>query len=202
MASSPEGGTTNVLVAGIGGQGAMLAAELVAHAAMDAGRDVRQSELHGVAQRGGAVVSHVRFGERVYSPLCRKGTVKYLLALEKLEALRWAHYLSADGLVIMADEEIPPVRFEGDKRPYPSNAVEFLAEKKIIVRVVAPGDVSRVAGSPRGVNVALAGLLSVFLPFSRQSWIRAMDKVLPPGLLSTNTKAFDYGAALVATRAS
>jgi indolepyruvate ferredoxin oxidoreductase beta subunit len=94
---------TNVLIAGVGGQGAVLASELLALAAIAAGHDVKQGEFHGVAQRGGAVFSHVRFGDRVYSPMAPRGAVDYLLALEKLEALRYAHFVKPGGTIIVND---------------------------------------------------------------------------------------------------
>ena len=101
---------TNVLIAGVGGQGAVLASELLALAAVAAGHDVKQGEFHGVAQRGGAVFSHVRFGDRVYSPMTPRGAVDYLLALEKLEALRYAHFVKPGGTIIVNDHKVEPIR--------------------------------------------------------------------------------------------
>ena len=113
---------TNILISGVGGQGAVLVSELLAQAALAAGHDVKQGEFHGVAQRGGAVFSHVRFGKRVYSPVTRLGEVDYLLALEKLEALRYAHFLQPEGTIILNDHKVEPIR-TGDERPYPEDTI-------------------------------------------------------------------------------
>ena len=126
---------TNVLIAGVGGQGAILASELLALAAMAAGHDVKQGEFHGVAQRGGSVFSHVRFGDRVCSPMTPCGAVDCFLAMEKLEALRYAHFVKPGGTVITNDYEVEPLRI-GDERPYPVEAIEFLRSKEFNVVVV------------------------------------------------------------------
>jgi indolepyruvate ferredoxin oxidoreductase beta subunit len=126
---------TNVLIAGVGGQGAILASELLALAAMAAGNDVKQGEFHGVAQRGGAVFSHVRFGDRVHSPMARRGEVHYLLALEKLEALRYAHFVRPGGTIIVNDHKAEPIRIV-DQRPYPEEAIDFLRTKGFDVVVI------------------------------------------------------------------
>ena len=128
---------TSVLIAGVGGQGVVLVSELLALAAMAAGEDVKQGEFHGVAQRGGAVFSHVRFGDQVHSPMAPLATVDYLLALEKLEALRYAHYLKPGGSVIINEHTVEPVRI-ADQRPYPDDAIDFLSGKGFeVVPVVA-----------------------------------------------------------------
>ena len=113
------------MIAGVGGQGAVLASELLAMAAIKAGLDVKQGEFHGVAQLGGTVFSHVRFGDRVYSPMARRGAVDFLLALEKLEALRYAHFTKPGGTIIVNDHTIAPLR-TADDRPYPEEAIDFL----------------------------------------------------------------------------
>ena len=117
---------THVLIAGVGGQGAVLASELLALAALAAGHDVKQGEFHGVAQRGGAVFSHVRFGDHVYSPMAPRGAVDCLLALEKLEALRYAHFVKPVGTIIVNDHKVEPIRV-ADRRDYPDDAIDFLA---------------------------------------------------------------------------
>ena len=130
---------TNVLIAGVGGQGAVLASELLALAAAAAGKDVKQGEFHGVAQRGGAVFSHVRFGDRVHAPMARRGAVDFLLALEKLEALRYAHFVKPGGTIFVDDFKVEPLR-TADERPYPDDAIDFLRSKGFEVVVVGHTD--------------------------------------------------------------
>jgi len=186
---------TNVLIAGVGGQGVILASELLALAAMADGRDVKQGELHGVAQRGGAVFSHVRFGDRVHSPLARRGTVDYLVAMEKLESLRYAHYVRAGGTILVNDYEVEPVRM-GDERPYPADAAGFLSGKGFRVTVVAGTRKALELGNHKVTNVVLLGALAAHLDIPAEAWARTLAERVPPKLLALNREAFAAGGAL------
>lgn len=183
---------TNVLVAGVGGQGVILSSELLALAAMADGRDVKQGEFHGVAQRGGAVFSHVRFGDRVHSPMTPRGQVDFLLALERLEALRYAHYVKPGGTVIVNDHQIEPVRL-GDARPYPEEALDFLREKGFRAVVVKATETAIELGNYRVANVILLGTLSAELDIPDEVWRTTLENRIPPRLLELNLKAFASG---------
>lgn len=186
---------TNVLISGVGGQGVILSSEILALAAMAAGRDVKQGEFHGVAQRGGAVFSHVRFGEKVHSPLAPRGQVDFLLALERLEALRYAHFVKPGGTVIVNDHRVEPVRM-GDDRPYPDEGNDFLREKGFNVVVVKATEKAIELGNYRAANVILLGTLASHLDIPQAVWAETLEGRIPERLLELNRKAFAAGQAL------
>jgi len=199
-AAEPAAGrlTTNVLLAGVGGQGVLLASETLAMAAMAEGLEVKQSEVHGVAQRGGSVVSHVRFGPRVHSPLIRCGEAHALYAGEQLEALRYAHYLEPGGLIVMDDRVIKPIQLSPDNAtPYPEGVPEFLRGKGYEVRVFPALTAAVELGEKRCANVVLLGLLSTHLPLSHGSWQEALRRRFPEQLLELNLRAFEAGREVV-----
>jgi len=191
---------TNVLVAGVGGQGVILSSELLALAAMGDGRDVKQGEFHGVAQRGGAVFSHVRFGDQVHSPLAPLGKVDYLLALERLEALRYAHFLKPGGTVIVNDHRVEPVRM-ADTRPYPDEGVDFLIQKGFNVILVPATENAIDLGNYRAANVILLGTLSAHLDIPQAIWDETLAGRIPAKLLNLNRKAFAVGQELAGSPA-
>jgi indolepyruvate ferredoxin oxidoreductase beta subunit len=187
---------TNVLIAGVGGQGVILVSELLALAALADGRDVKQGEFHGVAQRGGAVFSHVRFGDRVHSPLARRGEVNYLLALEKLEALRYAHFVKPGGTIIANDHKVEPVRM-GDERPYPEEAVDFLTEKGFKVIEVEATKRAIELGNHKVTNVIVLGALAALLDIPAKVWERTLESRIPKQILALNQQAFAAGQEFV-----
>lgn len=186
---------TNVLIAGVGGQGVILVSELIALAALADGRDVKQGEFHGVAQRGGAVFSHVRFGDHVHSPMARRGEVNYLLALEKLEALRYAHFVRPGGTVIVNDHKVEPVRM-ADERPYPEEAIDFLAKKGFKVVVVGATQKAIDLGNYRAANVIVLGALAPHLDIPLKVWQQTLEERIPKQLLALNREAFSAGNEL------
>lgn len=192
---------TNVLIAGVGGQGAVLGSELLALAAMAAGRDVKQGEFHGVAQRGGAVFSHVRFGDRVHSPMAPRGAVDFLVALEKLEALRYAHFVRPGGTIIVNDHKVEPIRL-GDQRPYPDDAVGFLEGKGFRVITVEATRRALELGDHRAANVLLLGVLSRSLDIADDVWDRTLRERIPERYLELNRRAFAAGQEAAAPRAA
>ena len=186
--------TVNVLMTGVGGQGVLLASETLALAGMADGLHVKQSEVHGVAQRGGSVVSHVRLGPHVYSPLIRCGDVDALCAAERLEALRYAHYVKPGGLVVMDDRAIKPIQLTDEpERPYPENVPEFLRSKGYEVWVVPALETAIELGDKRCANVVLLGALSTHLQLSGDSWQTALHQRFPEKILDLNLRAFARG---------
>lgn len=188
---------TNVLIAGVGGQGAVLSSELLALAAMAAGHDVKQGEFHGVAQRGGAVFSHVRFGDKVYSPIARRESVDFMLALEQLEALRYAHFVKRGGTIIVNEHTVEPVR-TADHRDYPNNTVGFLESKGFNVIVVNATQMAIELGNHRAANVVLLGALAELLDISDDVWNETLNSRIPERFLSLNLEAFKAGRAVTA----
>lgn len=195
--------TTNVLMAGVGGQGTLVASETLALAALAEGFEAKQSEVHGVAQRGGSVVSHVRFGRRVHSPLIRCGDVDVLYSSERLEALRFAHYVRDGGAVVMDDRAIKPIQMPGaEEVPYPDGVPEFLRGKGLAVTVVPAIEAALELGDKRCANIVLLGAMSHLIPLSEASWHSAIEKRFPPKLIDLNRRAFAEGRRLASEAAA
>jgi len=191
---------TNVLMAGVGGQGVLLASETLALAALAEGLQAKQSEVHGVAQRGGSVVSHVRFGTRVFSPLIRCGEVDLLYAGEQLEALRYAHYLKPAGTIVASDRTVKPIQMPGvAEKPYPQGVPEFLEGKGYQVFSVSALGTAVDLGDKRCANVVLLGMLATHLPLREESWQAAIEKRFPAKVLELNRRAFAAGRELAET---
>jgi indolepyruvate ferredoxin oxidoreductase beta subunit len=189
---------TNVLIAGVGGQGAILSSEILALAAIAAGHDVKQGEFHGVAQRGGAVFSHVRFGDKVHSPMARRESVDIMLALERLEALRYAHFVKPGGTIVVNDHTVEPVR-TADKRDYPENAIEFLESKGFKVIVVEATQKAIDLGNHRAANVVLLGALAELLDIPEEVWNETLESRIPERFRELNREAFACGRGLTAS---
>ena len=189
----------NVLMAGVGGQGVLAASETLALAALAEGFEAKQSEVHGVAQHGGSVVSHVRFGSRVFSPLIRCGEVDLLCAAEQLEALRYAHYVKPDGRLVLSDYTIQPIQFPGTpETPYPEGIPEFLRGKGYEVLVLPAMPTAVELGDKRCANVVLLGALAACLDLGDASWRAALERGFPAKILDLNLRAFDAGRDLAA----
>jgi indolepyruvate ferredoxin oxidoreductase beta subunit len=187
--------TTNILLCGVGGQGVILVSELLGQAAVFAGMEVKQSEVHGVAQRGGAVVSHVRMGKKVYSPLIKTGESDFVLAIEKLEAVRWAHHLRPGGKLIVDDNEIMPTVFDR-KTKYPKDVLKLL-DKLGIKPIIVPATKEALAlGNIRTANVIICGVLANYLDIEDEVWTRTLEKRLPKKILEINFRAFKLGQEL------
>lgn len=184
----------NILVCGVGGQGILLASELIAIAAMADGYDVKKSEVHGLSQRGGSVESHVRFGERVFSPIIPQGEVDVLLAFERAEALRWAHYLKdGEANVIVNDVALIPVQVTLGLAKYPEDIEEKL--KKIASKTFFVDAYKKAIeiGNSKVFNVFLVGVASNFLPISEEAWMSAIKETVPPKTVQINSRAYIEG---------
>ena len=188
----------NILFAGVGGQGILLVAELSARAAIHAGYDAKKTEVHGAAQRGGSVVSHVRYGEKVYSPLIATGEVDILLSLEKLEGLRWAHYVRPGGLIVLNDEERMPQPMSEKKVDYPGNIREFLSEKGFSAQIIDANSLATELGNYRVANTILLGAITPHAEIEDEHWIAVMKESLNPKIVDLNLRAFEKGKQLSA----
>lgn len=186
----------NILIVGVGGQGVILASDTVAEIGMNNGYDVKKSDSIGMAQRGGSVISHVRWGEQVFSPIIKLGEVDYLVGFEKLEAARWAHYLKPEGTAIVADVEIPPASLMSANTSYPTHeelisTITAFTEK---VYLIPATDICRKAGNPRAMNMVMIGALSVFLGLEESIWSGDIRTRLRPDFVESSLKAFSLGA--------
>jgi len=160
---------------------------------MSAGFDVKKSEVHGMAQRGGCVSSHVRFGSKVYSPLARKGDVDVLVSFEKLETLRYLDYLKADGKVIINDEEVYPPSVNLGEEPYPADAIDFIKKHFKDVKVVDATEMALRSGDRRMANTVILGVLSSYLDIEYGVWEGVLEESFPPKILNGNKEAFRLG---------
>lgn len=186
---------TDILMTGVGGQGVILASDALAEIAMKGGHDVKKSDSLGMSQRGGSVVSHLRIGRQVFSPMIRKGEADILLAFERLEGARWADYLNTGSIAIINDLAIPPLSVVGGASAYPSIAdVEEMIRRYTDNLFIIPGSqIAQEMGNPQVLNVLLIGFLSVFLDIDEQSYIEDLSQRVPQKVLQLNLKAFARG---------
>lgn len=187
----------NIFLAGVGGQGILLASEILGEAFLRGGYDVKKSEVHGMAQRGGAVTTHLRFGPRVYSPLIEPGTADLLVAFEKMEALRFIHFLSSGGTVLVNTQEIPPAPVNTGQEPYPQRIEERLREVTSEVHMLDALGAALSLHEVRAVNMVMTGAASHFLPLPEERYLEALAARLPTRFLEVNAQAFRAGRALV-----
>ncbi|MBM4329255.1 MAG: indolepyruvate oxidoreductase subunit beta [Deltaproteobacteria bacterium] len=187
---------TNVLIVGVGGQGIILASDVLSKVAGRVGHEVKKNEIHGMAQRGGSVSSHVRFGKTVSSPIIKAGEADVLLSFEQLETIRYWPYLSAKGKVIVNDHKIlPPAVFTGQQE-YPPDILQQIKECVPDAVFVKGDDVAGKIGNPRVVNVILLGVLSKYLDMPGEAYEEVLKESLKPKLVDINLKAFRQGRSL------
>ena len=182
----------NIMVVGVGGQGTLLTSRIIGKTALNAGFDVKLSEVHGMAQRGGSVVTFVRFGENVAEPVVEEGEADILVAFERLEALRYAHYLKKDGVIIVNDTRIDPMTVVIGASEYPENIIETLKEKHIVYSIDG-GSVAKELGNSKVLNSVVLGLAAKYIGFSKEEWISVIEKTVPPKTIEINEKAFLSG---------
>ncbi|MBN2374644.1 indolepyruvate oxidoreductase subunit beta [bacterium] len=184
---------TNCMLVGVGGQGILLASSMISNAAMACGMDIKNNEVHGMAQRGGSVAAQIRFGEEVYSPLVKKGKADFLIALEVIEALRYADFLSPQGKALVSTQRIIPTTVSAGPFEYPDDPEE-LVRRRFSDPVLCPCmDIAAGLGEPRASNIVMTGLLSRYLPFPEQIWIDLLKKQIKPEYLAVNIEAFVAG---------
>ncbi len=188
----------NVFLAGVGGQGILLASEVMGEAFLIGGYDVKKSEVHGMAQRGGAVTTHLRYGPKVFSPLIDPGTADLLVAFEKLEALRFAHFLKPDGAVVVNAQEIMPPSVATGRERYPERIEERLAALTPKLYRIDALAAALSLREVRAANMVMAGAASQLLPLPEECYLEALRARLPERIVEVNAKAFRAGRALLA----
>jgi len=184
---------TNIVMCGVGGQGVLLASELIIEVARVNGFEVRKSEVHGMAQRGGAVFSHVRFGESVFSPLIPEGEADYVLSFEYMEALRYKNMINKNSKIYLNSHKLVPTTVMMGGPAYPANIEAELTPMTESVYTVPALDIAKELGNSRAENVVLLGSVAPKLPFEKDSWIEVMKLNLKPKIVELNLVAFEKG---------
>ena len=184
--------TKNIMIVGVGGQGTLLTSRIIGKAALSMGLDVKISEVHGMAQRGGSVVTFVRFGEAVSEPVVEEGQADVIIAFEKLEALRYAHYLKKDGVLVVNDCRIDPMTVVIGAKQYPEGILDTLsaAHRTAVI------DGQRIAlelGNSKVLNSVVLGFAAAFIGFSQECWLQTVESTVPPKTIDINKKAFLAG---------
>lgn len=185
--------TKNIMIVGVGGQGSLLASKLLGTLLLDQGYDVKVSEVHGMSQRGGSVVTYVRYGEKVYSPLIDRGEADLILSFELLEAARWLPFLRKGGKIVTSTQQIDPMPVVTGAAEYPENLLEKMRAAGAEVDAIDCLALAKQAGSSKAVNIVLMGRLSRSFDFPEEAWQKALSAVVPPKFLELNRKAFALG---------
>ena len=184
--------TKNIMIVGVGGQGTLLTSRILGGITVENGYDVKLSEVHGMAQRGGSVVTYVRYGEKVTEPIVEEGQADVLIAFEKLEALRYAHFLKKDGVIIVNDQKIDPMPVVTGVAKYPEGIIEHLSDKYKVISVDAQKEALEL-GNSRVFNVIILGVAASKMDFEKEQWIEVIKKKVPPKTIDINVKAFERG---------
>lgn len=183
----------NIMIVGVGGQGSLLASKLLGKLLVNEGLDVKVSEVHGMSQRGGSVVTYVRSGKKVYSPIIDKGEADFIVSFEKLEAARYAPYLKKGGKIIVNSQQIDPMPVITGAAQYPENALDNLSAQGIDVDCIDALAPALKAGSAKAVNIVLMGRLSKYLDISEDKWLSAIEESVKPKFVELNKEAFKLG---------
>lgn len=186
------GSTKNIMIVGVGGQGTLLASRILGNVVISSGYDVKVSEVHGMSQRGGGVVTYVKYGEKVFSPIIDKAEADIILAFERLEAYRALPFLKRNGKLIVNDRRIDPMPVITGAMEYPEGITEEMKEKADVTALDALA-LAEEAGSPKAVNVVMIGLMAKHTDIAYNRWVDTIKKTVPAKLLDINLKAFDLG---------
>lgn len=187
--------TKNIMIVGVGGQGTLLTSRILGKLAIQAGYDVKLSEVHGMAQRGGSVVTFVRYGESVAEPIIEEGQADVLIAFERLEALRYVHFLKKDGVIIVNDQRIDPITVVTGAAAYPEGILETLRASHQTLSVNAMEEAKKL-GIPKAFNVVVLGAAARHMGFSKEEWISVIRTTVPPKTVESNLQAFETGYGL------
>jgi len=185
--------TKNIMIVGVGGQGSLLASKLIGHLLLSEGYDVKVSEVHGMSQRGGSVVTYVRYGEKVYSPIIDKGEADFIVSFEKLEAARYVEYLKEGGRIVVNTQEIDPMPVITGAVSYPKDLISKMENLGITVDAIDCLSLAEEAGSAKAVNLVLMGRLSNYFDIPVERWEKAIEECVPPKFVEMNKKAFLSG---------
>ena len=184
--------TKNIMIVGVGGQGTLLTSRIIGRTALAAGYDVKISEVHGMAQRGGSVVTYVRYGDTVYEPVCEEGSVDVLIAFERLEALRYAHFLKKDGVLVVNDCRIDPMTVTTGARTYPEDVLGTLRTCHEVVELDG-GSIAAALGNSRVLNSVILGRAARVIGFDEAAWLSVLTATVPPKTVAINEAAFRAG---------
>ena len=185
--------TKNIIIVGVGGQGSLLASKILGHLLLSAGFDVKVSEVHGMSQRGGSVITYVRFGDKVYSPVVDKGQADFIVSFEILETARWLSYLKDGGQIVTNTQQIDPMPVITGAAEYPADLVEKIRAQGIKIDAMDCLTLARQAGSAKAVNIVLLGRLSHYFDIAEAAWQSSLQACVPPKFLELNKRAFDLG---------
>lgn len=185
--------TKNIMIVGVGGQGSLLASKLLGHLLLSQGYEVKVSEVHGMSQRGGSVVTYVRYGDKVYSPVIDKGEADYIVSFEILEAARWLPFLKKDGQIVTNTQQIDPMPVITGAAEYPEDLVSKLKATGAKVDALDCLSLAEQAGSAKAVNIVLLGRLSHYFDLPDEAWMRSLEANVPSKFLEMNKKAFELG---------
>ena len=185
--------TKNVMIVGVGGQGSLLASKLLGRLLLTKGYDIKVSEVHGMSQRGGSVVTYVRFGEKVYSPVIDLGQADYIVSFELLEAARWTSYLKPGGKIVVNTQQISPMPVITGAAEYPQGLAQQMVDAGLDVDGLDALSLAEQAGSSKAVNIVLMGHLSRYFDFTEEEWLEALERSVAPKFLEMNKKAFALG---------
>lgn len=185
--------TKNVMIVGVGGQGSLLASKLLGRLLLTKGYDIKVSEVHGMSQRGGSVVTYVRYGEKVYSPIIDKGEADFIVSFELLEAARWTEFLKPGGKIVTNTQQINPMPVITGAAEYPADLAGKMKDAGVDVDAFDALSLAEEAGSSKAVNIVLMGRLSNYFDASEEEWMRAIEESVPEKFLEMNKKAFNLG---------
>ena len=189
--------TKSIMLVGVGGQGTLLASRILGSVLLSQGYDVKVSEVHGMSQRGGSVVTYIKYGEKIFSPVIEKGEADVIVAFEQLEAARWLPYLKKGGKIITNTQKIAPMPVIMGVQEYPEELIEKIRAKGVDITAVDALSLAEEAGSSRAVNVVLMGLISKTAGFPEEVWAKALEECVPAKALEINKKAFALGRAVL-----
>ncbi|MBQ6638499.1 MAG: indolepyruvate oxidoreductase subunit beta [Lachnospiraceae bacterium] len=187
--------TKSIMIVGVGGQGTLLTSRILGGIITMNGYDVKLSEVHGMAQRGGSVVTFVRYGDKVNEPIVEEGCADVLIAFERLEALRYAHFLKPDGVLIVNDQRIDPMTVVTGAAEYPEGIIEELSKKYKVISLDAMAEAKKI-GNSRVFNTIIVGVAAKHMDFSKEDWLEVIEKTVPPKTIDINKKAFEAGFAM------
>jgi len=186
--------TRNIMIVGVGGQGSLLASKLMGRVLLIEGYDAKVSEVHGMSQRGGAVVTYVRYGDKVYSPIVDIGQAELIVSFELLEAARWLNHLAPGGQIVTNTQKIDPIPVIIGAAVYPEDLVEKMKATGAKMDAIDALSLAEEAGSSKTVNIVMMGRLSNYFPFPRETWQQALEECVPAKFLEMNRRAFELGA--------